>query len=351
MTDEQDVRKGSRVIGKRSQFTGCTIYWSSQTGAHEVHGHIGTKYDELNGPIGQLGFPTSNEVQIPGLTGAAKMNSFQKGSILWYGSWDSIIVARPFQFFIKRIETKESEGFGMGQNDLHFYVTLKKGSRRLRHSRHPGSGDYGGHNHKTVNVRIPTVITPNGVRDSYSLTFDVRDSDPGDDDHLGKKTFTFNAANAWGLRGNQGIFNERFSKVKKLSFSVQPKVDVDSLSETEKFWGVENQKTATISRDQYASMFRDVDSETEWWDILDGLQTLYYKLAVKGIAAGGNCFGFSLEAIEARKHRSLFSLPIDRFTSWNTIKNEINIKQGYQLGASSIWWTVGQFLSGNTHDP
>ncbi|RYF80005.1 MAG: hypothetical protein EOO03_17695, partial [Chitinophagaceae bacterium] len=59
----------------------------------------------------------------------------------------------------------------------------------------------------------------------------------------------------------------------------------------------------------------------------------------------------SLEAINSWKSKSIFSLPIDRFNNWDAIKNEINIKHQYQVGASALWWFVGQFLSGNTHDP
>ena len=59
----------------------------------------------------------------------------------------------------------------------------------------------------------------------------------------------------------------------------------------------------------------------------------------------------SLEAIYARKNASLFSLPINRFTNWGTVRKEFNIKQCYQAGSGPIWWFVGEFLSGNTHDP
>ena len=59
----------------------------------------------------------------------------------------------------------------------------------------------------------------------------------------------------------------------------------------------------------------------------------------------------SLESIYSKKHRSIIRLPLNRFTDWEPVRNEFNIKHQYQMGAPAIWWFVGQFLSGNTHDP
>jgi hypothetical protein len=74
---------------------------------------------------------------------------------------------------------------------------------------------------------------------------------------------------------------------------------------------------------------------------------------VEGLAKNGNCFGMSLEAIYSKKDRAILRLPIDRFTDpdWEQVRNEFNIKHQYQVGAPAIWWFVGEFLSGKTHDP
>src|SRR5690606_14428435 len=111
-TTERGIKNGTSVIGKFSEFETCTIYWSGATGAYEVHGDIRRKYHELGGPLSDLGFPTSNEADIPNYAGAGRANTFQKGSILWYGNYDSVKVARPFRVWIGRIDSKESEGFG-----------------------------------------------------------------------------------------------------------------------------------------------------------------------------------------------------------------------------------------------
>lgn len=353
VTNESDVKKNGRTVGKFSEFENCTIYWTAQTGAHEVHGDIRRKYQNLRGPSGDLGFPTSDELDIPNFSGAGRFNTFETGSLLWYGSFNSILHARPFKVWLGRLNTRESEGFGRGQNDLYCYVKLKDGSRMVYDKRHPSSGEWGGRNIKDVNLTIPNVIMPNAPNKLVVFSVDVWDDDGwNSNDHLGKYTKNLNAANAWGLRDNNGVYNSgAFSKINSITWSVKPLVDPKSLSETEKFWSVINAGTPKITYQQYASAFRDVDSEREWWDVTDWLEKAFYELVVEDLAGDGNCFGMSLEAIYARKGSSLFGLPINRFTSWETVRKEFNIKHCYQVGAGPIWWFLGEFVTGNTHDP
>ncbi len=354
VTNESDVLKGRRSVGKSSEFNNCTIYWTPRTGAHEVHGSIRRKYQELGGPIGELGFPTSDELDIPNYSGVGRINTFQKGSLLWYGNFDSIVHARPFKVFLGRLNTRESEAFGRGQNDLYCFVKLKDGSRMVYDKRHPRNGDWGGRNIKDVNLTIPNVITPNDPNKVVVFSVDVWENDGkfNSNDHLGKYTKRLNAANAWGLRYKNGVYNSgAFAKINSITWSVKPQVNSNSLSEKEKFWGVANQGTPKITYGQYASAFRDVDSEREWWDVTDWLEKAFYELVVDGLAKDGNCFGMALEAIYARKGSSVFGLPINRFNKWENVRKEFNIKHCYQVGSAPIWWFLGEFASGNTHDP
>jgi hypothetical protein len=357
VSNEMDVKRNNNVIGKSSEFEGCTIYWSAATGAFEVHGDIRRKYKELNGPLSQLGFPTSDEQVIPGVSGAARYNTFQQGSILWFGSYNNMNVCYPFRLYLGRIDSKESEGAFMGQNDLYLRATINDNGHQIYSKRFPDSGDYGGHNVINVNKELGITIVPNDPNRIIKLTLDIWESDDGapfggGDDHLGVYNKTISISNAWGLKENNGVFNSgAFSKINSVTWSVKPQINENALSLTEKWWGVQNAGTPTLTYNQYAAAFRDVDSESEWWDVSDWLEKAFYELVVKGLANGGNCFGMSLEAIYAWKHRSLFSLPLNRFNTWSTVVNEFNIKHQYQVGASPIWWFVGQFLSGNTHDP
>ncbi|HEX7773706.1 MAG TPA: hypothetical protein VF435_14900, partial [Pyrinomonadaceae bacterium] len=350
ISNETDVRNGNQVAGKFSDFEGCTIYWSSATGAFEVHGDIKRKYDLLKGPTGRLGFPTSDEQEMFGAPGG-RLSTFQNGVLLWYGNFDSIVIARPFRLFIQRINSRESESVGMGSNDMYIRIKVWDGAQVVYDQRRPSSGDWGGRNIVDVNFLIPLVFMPNPAK-VVTLSVDVWEADPGSDDHLGTWTKELDASNGWGLRdNNQGLLNSgAFAKINSITAAVQPVENLASLSLKEKFWATQNPSTDDISYQQYATAFSDVDSETEIWDITDWLDKAFYELVVKDLAANGNCVGLSLEAIYSLKSRSIFSMPINRFT-WNSVEREVNVRHCYQVGAGAIWWYVAEFLTGNTHDP
>lgn len=355
VSNEMDIRKETFVIGKSSEFEGCTIFYSSATGAMEVHGDILKKYKDLNGPLGDIGFPTSNETDLPGIPSPGRYNTFQNGSILWFGSWNNIIVCFPFQIYIGRINTKEQEGFTMGENDLYLKITVKDHDNILFDTRFPESGDYGGHNIIDLKQTLQITIVPNSPLIKIEVIIEVWDRDGGlgfNDAHLGKYSKMLNIDNAWGMYENNGVFDSgSFDNINSISWAVHPVINEDKLTNIQKWWGVKNVGTPTISYNQYAAAFRDVDSKTEFWDVSDWVKKAFYEKVIQGLSKNGNCFGMSLEAINSWKHCSLFSLPLDRFTNWNTVVNEFNIKHQYQVGASALWWFVGEFLSGMTHSP
>ncbi|GAB3858999.1 hypothetical protein GCM10028801_19730 [Nocardioides maradonensis] len=357
LTNESDVLDSSTSVGRFNEFEACTIYWSPGTGAHEVHGDIREKYRNLRGPIGELGFPTSDEGDIPGAAAPARYNTFQNGSLLWFGSYSGMVTALPFQVYLGRIDTVESEGFLMGQNDLYFRLTLKDGGSTLFDQRFPSSGDYGNNNSRDADITIPVTVTPNRADMEIVLVVDVWDSDDGapfggGDDHLGCWTRSLTMANGWGLLENGGILHSGgFSNINDISASVKPVVDPATLTDGDKWWGVQNRGTQVVTYQEYGDAFADVDDQPETFDPTDWLEEAFYELVVKGLAANGNCFGMSLEGINARKGVSLYSLPLSRFTSWEQVRTEFNIKHLYQVGSGPVWWFVGEFLSGRTHDP
>jgi hypothetical protein len=89
-TDEATVSDASWVRVTDFQ-NGGAIYWSAATGAHAVYGAIGAEYavtahevDYYGNAVVRtlLGAPTSDEIIVPGVTGA-RMNTFQGGTIYW----------------------------------------------------------------------------------------------------------------------------------------------------------------------------------------------------------------------------------------------------------------------------
>jgi len=67
--------------GRVRDFQGGSIYWKSDTGAHEVHGDIRVKWAQLGGERGFLGFPLTDELGTP--DGRGRFNHFEGGSIYW----------------------------------------------------------------------------------------------------------------------------------------------------------------------------------------------------------------------------------------------------------------------------
>lgn len=353
ISNESDVKKNGVTVGKFSEFEGGIIYWKSGVGAFEVHGTIGEKYQEYSGPTGPLGFPKSNENDIPNHSGAGKYNVFQGGIIVWYGSMKQTYICPPFKIRFQRIETSDQDPWPKGENDIFMHLYVYRNGAEIFHVRKPNSGDYGNHNTKNINYTIPRTFHPDNFNTEYKFRCRAKDADDVDsDDLLGDITTKLNIHNAWGQRDNNGIYNRQAIKHMKITWSVLPQFDSSQFSERAwNFWGQKNRKTSKLTWAQYAAAFSDVTGDPDTLDhILSPLDYAFFKLVVEGIADGGNCFGMSLEAINAQKKSSVFNGPLNRY-SWNQIKNEINIKHAYQVGANAIWWFVGQFLTGNTHDP
>ena len=66
--------------GRFSKFQGGVIYWTPSTGAHEVHGAILTRYQQLGAEKSFLGYPVSDELAGAGQT---RISNFQHGQIAW----------------------------------------------------------------------------------------------------------------------------------------------------------------------------------------------------------------------------------------------------------------------------
>jgi uncharacterized protein with LGFP repeats len=86
VSDELAVPDG---VGRYNEFNGDGVFpagivWSPQTGAHSVQGVIAQRYVELSGPGGVLGYPTTDELGTP--DGRGRFNHFTGtggASIYW----------------------------------------------------------------------------------------------------------------------------------------------------------------------------------------------------------------------------------------------------------------------------
>lgn len=313
------------------------------------------QYEKCGGPTGPLGFPIGQELDIPGVAGPGRHQRFEGGSLLLLGSPGHFVVVKPFRLFIGRINTQESDPWpGEGANDIYLRIIVRHNNRELYSARVPDSGDWStGNNVADANFEIPVTIDP-VPGDTVTLQVTVFDSDTGRDDRLGRWTVTLTAADGWGLATNDGIIRSgAFDEINSITAAHRPVVDVNLLSATELFWGanVGNPSTESLTWSQYAEAFSNIDNDRDWWDPTDWLDRAFFELVVEGVADGGNCVGLSLESIYSRKGLSPFAQPLDRFQTWEVIRREINVRHAYQVGAPAVYWFLGQFLSGNMHDP
>ncbi|MET7795553.1 LGFP repeat-containing protein [Streptomyces decoyicus] len=69
-------------VGRYTTFTGGSIYWSPDTGAHPIWGDIKTKWADQGWEKGDLGYPKGDELTNP--DGEGKRQEFQHGTIYWH---------------------------------------------------------------------------------------------------------------------------------------------------------------------------------------------------------------------------------------------------------------------------
>ncbi|MGY3450606.1 hypothetical protein ACVILH_002948 [Bradyrhizobium sp. USDA 4353] len=77
-------------IGKYNHFQNGSIYWTANTGAHEVHGLIRDKWASLGWERSALGYPVSDETDE--VDGSGRFNLFEHGAIHWRSADNSVTV-------------------------------------------------------------------------------------------------------------------------------------------------------------------------------------------------------------------------------------------------------------------
>ncbi|MGW2834648.1 LGFP repeat-containing protein [Streptomyces sp. NPDC001286] len=73
--------------GRSRDYQNGSIFWSPQTGAHEVHGSIRVCYARMGGTRGFLGYPLTDETGTP--DGVGRYNHFEGGSVYWTPATDA----------------------------------------------------------------------------------------------------------------------------------------------------------------------------------------------------------------------------------------------------------------------
>lgn len=73
--------------GKYQDFEGGAIYWNDKVDAHVVWGEIRKAWEADGGPEGSLGYPLSDEKDIP----AGKQSDFENGRITFVGGQTEVV--------------------------------------------------------------------------------------------------------------------------------------------------------------------------------------------------------------------------------------------------------------------
>jgi uncharacterized protein with LGFP repeats len=349
LSDEAPVMEGTSEIGRCSIFHGGAVYWSPRTGAaFEVHGDILKAYRDEGGPAGSggLGFPTSDETGSPG---GNRYSNFENGVVVWRGSYDSIAVVSSLDVFVDSFE-----GFG-SDVDLYVYVNVEASTGQRVAERWPADGNWD----SSQVIDRPVVSVPVARGDlAIHVRFDGWDSfSVGSDERLGTLEQTYTVDDLWGSGNNPTHRQNNF----QATYSVRTHVALDPAKgfRDQLYWPFHNFKTPVLSWDQFALTFSDVD--TSEGVVFHPFDHLFYELAYKKMADGGNCFGMCLESIYAQLDQSVYAEPIYRFGPTDgkapTLMTDagligiINVKHGYQLGAPMLDYFLGEFLLGHTRDP
>lgn len=357
ITDEQAVMKDGAEVGRFQRFKLGEIYWSQNTGAFDVRGEIlSTWKATYGGPAGELGFPVSNHGLAP--KSNKIFNNFQNG-ILVFDRDDpasGVLKAKSLEYFVQRFAgTGGDEALSSG---LEVYVNASVGSNLnpvVFNGRLPDSGFYAAEEDVNLAFAIPGVVNDKTVA---SFDFEGKDHDDvGEDGTLGRVIHVYDIDNLWGLRKGLALEEDDAFHVTCGCREAGGVIDSTQPFRWQSFWSFENFSTDELSQEQYAATFSDIDAGTlltinpaTWID--EVWEAIFYRVVYKDMADKGNCFGMCAESLYAQVGRSFFTEPIFKYKGTEGgLVNEINIKHGYQCGASVVDWFVAEFLTGITHDP
>lgn len=84
VTDETGCPDG---VGRFNHFEHGSIYWTPRTGAHEVHGAIRDAWAQGGWERGPVGYPTTDEHDHAG----GRANQFERGRITWTAAGGAVV--------------------------------------------------------------------------------------------------------------------------------------------------------------------------------------------------------------------------------------------------------------------
>jgi uncharacterized protein with LGFP repeats len=127
LTDETTTPDG---VGRYNHFQGGSVYWTPGTGAHEVHGAIRARWASLGWERSFLGYPTSDEQSTE--DGTARFSEFQHGSIYWSPATGALACRETVRLHVKCLTAPTQFGIAtMISNMRLVYATAQVGVRYI----------------------------------------------------------------------------------------------------------------------------------------------------------------------------------------------------------------------------
>jgi LGFP repeat len=381
ISDEHDIMKGSISVGKANNFQRGAIYWSSKTGAWEIHGELLKNYSlSFEKLVVELGFPTSNQLESP--LGKYSFNNFERGVLALdkrkvdLNKPDNSIAIRAIKkvaIIVTKLQTDEDD------DDLHVvsFVTSKVNGRELeRFSKHFGKyEDQGTKVFENPDEGKICEFTINDGNTIITLDMTAREIDKGPDDHIASFSKSFSIDTLWDASlpdlsgknpdhfydGPDGKFRAYF-KVDKL-FKIEPK----NFGTFRKYlwWDILNYGVDRMSREVYAATFSDVEEEE--FTPLNLFNAILFEAVYKSLGGPGVCFGMCAEAAYALKGRSISDQPISQYNSqlnnqFGVTKkdvpfpdparnNSFQLMHGYQLSSELVRYYISQLVDGELWNP
>jgi LGFP repeat len=346
-TNEAPIIRDGTEIGRASRFAFGTIYDSPSTGAWEVKSTIAAAYESLYaGASGWLGLPVGPSGQTAAGT---QYTDFQNGMLVQQLGLPTVWAFGSLEIYWQRMQ-----GYGRdcalgvcGAQDIYVHIWSTTPSGTV-HTRIPASGNWSGGGE--INQSWPLAQV---VQHDFFLELQIHgwDSDvTSGDDSLGWVRVSYDVDNLFGILDGGVHHGADGGDSFDITFGTRNPIPYDTSDFVGNLgWSFANPTTPRLSYAQFAATFRDVDPDEYAWR--HPFNRLYYELIYKSLAKGGNCFGMSLTTTFAQKNELVWAEPVFRFPELDGIVNEVNIKHGFQIGGAAIDWFLLQFVSGATHDP
>lgn len=370
VTDEVDVKGVPNA--RTSVFEHGQILWSPATGAHEVHGAIGARFHEIGATV--AGLPTTDELTVGSGPFEIRYSVFEKQVIAWRATDAHLFES--MELVLSRVDTGAiDDGIEFFSRDrdaeLIVHADVWVNGAHVLGVRVPADG-HAGKSIEFDHTPIPIPLVPGGT---VRILIHAEDWDlASSNDPLADHDVTYSIDDFFSYVTTGGV-HERAGSTSNdsgnagpdavtFSYSLAPPFQVNlARTRQDLFWSFTNYGNDTLPREMYAETFADVEPRVDAWDdVTNPLDWAYYKAAYKGVAKGGNCFGFSLSAADTLRHRTGFPEPLSLIgdppsrdkdsplpndpTGWS-----ISEHHGVQKGAAKILWQLAEIAVPGYLDP